>query len=301
MGFVAYQHVERLGEDEVNNILDPWGESTTIIVEPKMDGTNATVWFENGEVQAGSRRRKLTQEKDNRGFYEKVKNSQELAQFYANPENRKYRIFGEWLVSNCVKYEQDAYNNLYIFDIIDDSTGEYLPPDMWPDELSQFYIPTLDMFDLKEEKDVEGRLARDLGLTTYKTLDGGPGEGIVIKRYGDWRNKYGHVVWAKIVRDEYKRDKHKGKRAAAQESGIENYIAEQYITSAYCEKEFAKFKENNLWDSKKIPQLLDNIWHEFVTEETWHIIKKYKSPVINFSKLQRAVYFQIKQQLKEVF
>ena len=89
--------------------------------------------------------------------------------------------------------------------------------------------------------------------------------------------------------------------AAAQESGIENYIAEQYITSAYCEKEFAKFKENNLWDSKKIPQLLGNIWHEFVTEETWHIIKKYKSPVINFSKLQRAVYFQIKQQLKEVF
>ena len=65
MKFTRYQHLERFGTTDVLNI-----EIGTCYVFPKIDGTNACVWMSDGELQAGSRKRKLTLESDNAGFYE---------------------------------------------------------------------------------------------------------------------------------------------------------------------------------------------------------------------------------------
>ena len=50
--FVKYQHVERFGNLEVQNI-----ELGQCYIFPKIDGTNASVWLEDGDVKAGSRTR----------------------------------------------------------------------------------------------------------------------------------------------------------------------------------------------------------------------------------------------------
>ena len=45
--YESYQHIVRMGDDEVEGILDPFGGDTIITVQPKIDGTNATrAWLE---------------------------------------------------------------------------------------------------------------------------------------------------------------------------------------------------------------------------------------------------------------
>ena len=74
MEFKKYQHIERFGTTEVQNI-----ELGECYIFPKVDGSNGSVWLDNnGDIQAGSRRRHLTFEKDNAGFYEWVKKQENL-------------------------------------------------------------------------------------------------------------------------------------------------------------------------------------------------------------------------------
>jgi hypothetical protein len=64
MEFKKYMHLERFGTSEVEGI-----EIGTTYVFPKLDGTNASVWFEDGKIKAGSRNRELSFDNDNAGFY----------------------------------------------------------------------------------------------------------------------------------------------------------------------------------------------------------------------------------------
>lgn len=64
MDFRKYQHIERFGTSEVEQI-----EIGTCYVFPKIDGTNSSVWLNDGELCAGSRNRQLSLESDNAGFF----------------------------------------------------------------------------------------------------------------------------------------------------------------------------------------------------------------------------------------
>ena len=74
--FKRYQHLERFGTTEVQNI-----ELGECFIFPKIDGTNASVWLHNGEIQAGSRTRHLSLEKDNAGFLEWVLKQENLLNY----------------------------------------------------------------------------------------------------------------------------------------------------------------------------------------------------------------------------
>ena len=51
MNFTKYQHVERLGTTETDGILD--GD---VLVFPKIDGTNCSVWLgDDGDVHCSNR------------------------------------------------------------------------------------------------------------------------------------------------------------------------------------------------------------------------------------------------------
>ena len=63
MSFKKYQHLEKLGREEVEGINI--GEC---YIFPKLDGTNASLWYENGTLYCGSRNRILTIDNDNAGF-----------------------------------------------------------------------------------------------------------------------------------------------------------------------------------------------------------------------------------------
>src|SRR5574344_1204594 len=90
MEFKKYQHVERYGTTEVENI-----EVGMTYVFPKIDGTNSSVWLDNnGVIQCGSRNRQLTDGKDNAGFREYVFSNENILKCVSET---KLRLYGEWL------------------------------------------------------------------------------------------------------------------------------------------------------------------------------------------------------------
>lgn len=76
MEFLKYQHVERYGSSGAKDI-----EKGTCYIFPKIDGTNSSVWLENGEICAGSRNRKLSLDNDNQGFYNSIINDEKIKDF----------------------------------------------------------------------------------------------------------------------------------------------------------------------------------------------------------------------------
>lgn len=90
MDFKEYQHIERFGTDEVEDI-----EIGICYIFPKIDGTNSSIWLDNGELKGGSRKRVLSLENDNAGFYAYASQKKELINYLT--EHPAHRLFGEWL------------------------------------------------------------------------------------------------------------------------------------------------------------------------------------------------------------
>ena len=82
---------------------------------------------------------------------------------------------------------------------------------------------------------------------------------------------------------------------------VEEEIAEKYVTTAFCEKEFAKIESVDGWSSKMIPRLLNVIYYEIVKEECWNFVKENRNPTINFKTLQHFVFAKVRERLPNVF
>lgn len=295
--FKPYQHIEKFGTDETEGI-----EIGKTYVFPKIDGTNGSLWVDDGVIYAGSRKRLLSKESDNAGFYEWSSQQKRLIQFFS--ENKTLRLFGEWLVPHSLKtYRQDAWRNFYVFDVTKDvgDSVKYLSYEEYQPLLEKHgieYIPPIRIIN----NGCYETYVKLLEENNYLIEDGkGSGEGIVIKNYL-YSNKYGRTTWAKIVTSEFK-EKHYKTIGAPEVDGkttIEERIVCDYCTSALIQKTFEKIKMDG-WNSKKIPQLIGTIWHDFVNEEIWQIIKKMKNPTIDFKNLQRRVTMKIKEVLPDVF
>jgi len=288
--FLKYQHLERLGTDEVEGILEG-----KVYVFPKIDGTNASVWMnEDGMICTGSRKRIVTPEDDNQGFAAYVEKHESLFQDFL----RRYsgwRLHGEWLVPHSLKtYRDDAWRRFYVFDVYDDGLACFIKPEDYMPILSAFRVDFIPVQAIVTNPTQEW-LIKQLEVNTYLIRDGeGVGEGIVLKRY-DFVNKYGRTTWAKVVRNEF-REKHKEVMGVSQVVMYnQEYEMAQMLTEAVIEKVMYDITYLVPWSSKKIPQLLGTVWHEFITEEIWEILKKYKNPTINFQALHRFVIQRIKE------
>jgi len=300
MQFRKYQHIERFGTSEVEGI-----EIGTCYVFPKIDGTNSSVWLNDGGVCAGSRNRQLTLDKDNAGFYAAISKDERIKAYLE--KHPTHRLFGEWLVPHSLKtYRDDAWRKFYIFDVCvdaDNETGlEYLPYEIYQPLISEFDLDYL--APLKVVKN--GRLddfIKILNENNFLIKDGsGVGEGVVIKNY-DFYNKYKRQTWAKIVTSEFREKHHKEMGAPVKENRlVEDDIVDAFVTEAFVEKEYAKIvNENDGWTSKLIPQLLSRVFHELICEEMWNILKKFKNPVIDFKALNTLTIAQVKTVKPDIF
>lgn len=299
MEFKKYQHIERFGTDEVQDI-----ELGSVFIFPKIDGTNASVWLNNGEVKAGSRTRELTLDNDNAGFYAAILQDQRIADYLA--KHPDHRLYGEWLVPHSLKtYRQDAWRKFYVFDVcIDREEGvEYIPYPIYQPMLEEFDLDYIPPIAIIKNGNYEAFL-KAIEKNFFLIEDGkGVGEGIVIKNY-DFYNKYGRQTWAKIVTNEFK-EKHVKAMGASEITAskmIEEEIVDQFCTNALIEKEYAKIvTEKEGWKSEYIPILLSKVFHELITEESWNIIKKLKMPTINYKTLNTLVINRIKTVKSEIF
>jgi hypothetical protein len=116
------------------------------------------------------------------------------------------------------------------------------------------------------------------------------GEGIVIKNY-DYKNKYGSSTWAKILTEDFKKNKkelRERNRIAKNEGDIELLIVNYYLKSEHVLKEKYKIERKySGWSSKNIFELLNRVYDEFLKDSFELILKKYKDPTINFKLLRQ--------------
>ena len=286
-GYFAYQHVCRLGTAETEGILEG-----TVYVFPKIDGTNGHIW-NDGVTHFGSRRREL-RDSDNAGFKAAMERDENICGFAEGMKGA--HIFGEWLVPHTLRtYEEDAWRKFYVFDVYRDGKPllyeNYAP-------IARGYgvrcIPPMAVL----ENPTQEEIMELVGKNTYLTSEG-VGEGIVLKNY-DYVNKYRRQTWAKVVRSEFKEQvkrKVKTHKGALTESGI----VQKYYTSDIPKKVYANLSVEDGWHDKFIPRLLETSYHDFVTECIWDILKKEKSPTINFHVLRRICTERTKELMKELF
>lgn len=292
-GFKKYQHLERFGTTEVNDI-----EVGTCHIFPKLDGTNASIWWEDG-LKAGSRNRELSFDNDNAGFLAWASENSGLSCFFR--ENKDLRLYGEWLVPHTLKtYIDSAWRDFYVFDVM--RGDEYLSYSEYKGLLDSHninYIPPICII----KNPTDETLFNCLDKNDYLINDNeGVGEGIVIKNY-DFKNRFGNVVWAKIVRTEFKvkNQKVSGPSEIKEKNTIEEKIIAEYVTGSLVEKEYSKIEVESGWSSKMIPKLLNVVFYCLIKEESWDFIKKHKNPTINYKRLMSLSFAKTKELKPELF
>jgi len=269
---------------------------------------NASVWLApDGTLRAGSRNRTLSLEEDNHGFCEWVQATGReacLAALAALPKGA--HIFGEWLVPHTLKtYRAEAWRRFYVFDVaVPGGDGyRFLPYVDYANACAPTGLDLVHPLGVVNHPTVE-KLQAFVGSNTYLIADGaGAGEGVVVKRY-NYRNRFGRTVWAKVVRNEFKESNRLAFGPATVDLAppFEARLADA-MPPEIAHKVVAKLRAANdgTFNSRMIPQLLGTVWHDFVTEELWEILKRHKNPTINFAVLQRHVYAAVKRHVPELF
>lgn len=290
--YKSFTHVERLGKPETSGIL-----AGTCYVSPKLDGTNAVVWSENGEVCAGSRTRQLSATSDNAGFYAWTQSNDEEAVkvrelVTGNTHIILYGEFGVGRVANIKDYDTEAHNKLWIFDAFDTIMHTYLHPDVLKNMcaafgLENYVLPSTKICNPTKEDIV--KLAEENKYLLSNANHAG--EGVVI-RNPDFKNVWGNYVIAKFVLDEFKQRKaQKENKSDSKRIDCEQNIIDYYVTEAELSKAKAKvclalgLEEFDIKNGKCIGMYLNMVFNDAVLAEITDICKRYKRPVINFQEL----------------
>lgn len=290
--YKKFTHVERLGKEETEGILNG-----TCFFSPKLDGTNALAWCQNGEVHAGSRTREITIEKDNAGFCRWLHSEDEEAvalreMLKTNVHLIVYGEFGVGRVANMKDYDEQAKDKLWIFDMFDTIQQEYVHPRIVRQVcegcgLTNWHVPYV-QYENPSMEDVINFAERNHFLRTHAET---PGEGVVI-RNPDFRNKWGNYVIAKVVRDEFLQSKSKPKdKLSSKRVGSEQEIINHYVTDAELAKAKAKITlalgldEFDKKNGKCVGMYLNLVFNDAVLAEITDICKRWKRPVINFQEL----------------
>jgi len=297
---IKYHHVEKLGTDETDGIL-----TGDVYVFPKIDGANQHVWFDGEKVNIGGRRylidRILNEAKPKHDFFTYANNNNNL-QNLAKELGIEKHIFGEWLIPHTLlDYRYEAWGKFYIFDIYDEKSNMHMH--------YKEYIPLLEKHNLDyimplriiKNPHIEDCF-KCLEENVFLMKDGKLGEGVVLKNY-DYVNRSKKQVWAKIVRSDFK-EKHYKLMGCPESKGqdfIEEEIVCRFLKEDIIQKVYANIKVQDGWSSKYIPRLLSTVFHDFINEEIWRILKEYKNPKIDFKLLSMFTTLKVKEIMKELF
>lgn len=295
---IKYMHIERLGTEAVEDLL-----VGKVYIFPKIDGTNGVVWFENGEVHGGSRKRELSIESDNAGFFAYIRRQDNIKSYLTDHPDRI--LYGEWLVPHTLKtYRDDCWRKFYVFDVGvmgDDGRTAYLSYDQYSAELETYQIEYLPPITIVGNPTIE--FIRTMAESNHYLMQPDCiGEGVVCKNYY-FTNKYGHQIWGKLVRNEFKETHIKMMGCPEVEFiTVEADIVNGYVTKSLVDKEFDKIRTTeNGWNSKLIPRLLNTVYHTLIVEETWNFIKEFKSPKVDFKRLQKLAFAKVRELRPDIF
>ena len=295
----SYTHVEALNKYPDYLLGD-------IYITPKLDGTNACVYWENGEVKAGSRKRAINIDSDNAGFalwVQTSKNDEAIAlrEFFTNSGRTNWIIYGEFGVGSVAtikRYIPGTASQMWIFDVYDIQEQKFVSRNDWAPvltqwDLNEWIIPIIGALHNPTMNDVVAYLDRN----HFRLADDDPepGEGIVI-RNEDYRDKFGKYIITKIVRAEFRAGKSVNKSAPKKlPDNLEAAIVNEYIVESDILKTKAKIAldcgtpEFDLSSGKQIGMLLNYVYRDLLVEEIPYIVtKRYKGCTINFGELRHC-------------
>lgn len=112
-----YESIKR--PDNYDKFKEPFKKGDIITIQEKIDGSNTSIYNDNGKLRLFSRTQEITDSKENfRKFHEFVeKNKQNILDYLPN----QYVIFGEWLGQAKIPYNKKANNGTlcpyYVFDV----------------------------------------------------------------------------------------------------------------------------------------------------------------------------------------
>ena len=299
-----YMHIERLDSQEVEGLLS----MPEIWIEPKLDGCNVSLFLDDGGIlQVAKRSQVLGEGHDLRGVKIYVANHMDR---YLNFFNKYPNtiLYGEMLVKHTVSwYRESAWNQVYIFDILDLRFDRFVKPSRRVEMLREF-----DITQIEPLVKLEGPLLNDSTvlqdiLKSNRFLIDEPdriGEGIVIKAFsGDqpYRNQYGRTTWGKIVTEAFKEKQKRPPRylQIKEPAEHENFFAETFITIGRVEKCKQKIMDDKGtgWDSRYIGDLLRRVYADALQEELLGFIREEKVEALNFKTLGTACVMRAKKLL----
>lgn len=304
----SYTHLEKLDKDVVKDIL----HCNHIIIQVKLDGSNACVWDAgDGTVACGSRKRNLSATSDNGGFYNYINTSTDPeVGFLRNfcKDHPDYIVYGEFLgvpgqklLGTIKDYVESGF---FIFDVFDVSTGEYLPYATWSKFFEDNYhrvVPLIaDLDHIHCGITIETLIDAYADKTNFNMPDGMRGEGLVIKAEPSYRDVYGNIQIGKIVLDEFHaRKKQKVKAPAMTADECINAFIENYCTAAFMAKEQNKVMlalGMDEWENKGkcIGMTIQGCLNELMQEEFWDYFKKHLV-VLDLAALKYAIEVKVRK------
>ena len=285
MKFKSYGKIHALHKEECDNILQG-----VCYIQEKVDGANASIWMEEGEVHCGSRTRDLTKAGDGfNGFLEYVKNHAGINSLLISRPD--IRLYGEWLVRHSIGYHEKNYKQFYLYDIENEEGGRYDIEEVYR-IADEYGINTVHLF-----AKVENPTHEEVTSFAGRSMLGEKGEGVVIKNF-DFINKFGDYQWGKYVTQEFKEDNAItfGGNNKHSETYWEMHFVNEYVNQQRLEKILNKFSNmnNERLDMKHIPQIMGMMHHDVITEECWAIQKKCTKP-FNFRDFEKLIKRKTRQ------
>ncbi|WWT40232.1 hypothetical protein [Staphylococcus phage PT1-4] len=265
-----------------------------LVVQEKLDGSNASFTVENGELQCFSRRKMLNEKETLNGFYGWVHENihEYLFDFLEN-----YIIFGEWLVKHKIQYKEECYKEFYVFDIYDKEKEVYLSLKNMHRIASYLELKTVKTLLIAEPSYHLNTLTpqniQDLVGKSDMTVKPDTGEGIVIK-YLDGKSE--HEDYYKVVSNEFKEfNRQKMKTEIKNNDSVADYA----ITRARMEKmifraiEEDRLKEEDL-ELQNFSLVMKEVGQNFVDD----IMEEEKDNMIKI--IEKQIKKKMPHMLREI-
>lgn len=283
--FTRYQHIERMGHQLVDGILD--GE---VWVQEKMDGANLSVAYdpEAGDLMIASRNNLIYKKgMKGEGFNGAIQYVLESGIPELLAKHPDWILRGEWLVKHSIMYKPEHFHHFYVFDV-QLKEGRYLTPYAYETELCHAKvrsIPPLKIFKPQVGEPpatIEALAALSQGPDQWGAEQK---EGIVIKRY-DFKNRFGHTQWGKIVSADFK-ERNKLAFGAAKHDAAELKLM-NLLTPALVNKVIDKIQtEKGEVSVRDMTRILSTVWYDLFHEELWDFVRKARVASFDFGSARR--------------
>ena len=218
-----------------------------IQITEKVDGSNASVQKENGNLLAFSRKQPLDEFNNLDGFFQYVQT--------LNPADfdERYIVFGEWLRKNKIIYNEENMHKWYVFDIYDAVDEKWMTQDFVRKFCADHNLTYVNV--LYEGKFISWEHCRTFMNSPHY---GERQEGIVVKNQTKINDPNTRTpFYLKIVNDSFKetmKERPQKSQEQLDEEARLRALAETIVTERRVEKAIFRLRDDGVFPDKFAPE-----------------------------------------------